>query len=188
MWPDGYAGRQFRRADDAGMDPAEAGAGRVEQGRDACVVGVRITRDNARTGKTIGGIRRQNHRSGLATLQLRFVFTIGEKTDVSRPRTRQGGHPGNACLRVPMHIAAQAGGDFGERPRLRARCRHYLPSDKALMTRSVISRRGLTHTTSCRIRSNLSLSAICLMARLARSITAAFSSFWRRLRSSRNSR
>ena len=49
--------------------------------------------------------------------------------------------------------------------------------DNALITRSVISKRGLTQTTSCKTKSNLSVSAIFLIAIFAFSMIAAFSSF-----------
>ena len=58
----------------------------------------------------------------------------------------------------------------------------------ALITLSVMSTRGPAKTASCRIRSYFSVSKICLMTRLARSTTAASSSFLRWFRSSWNSR
>jgi hypothetical protein len=59
---------------------------------------------------------------------------------------------------------------------------------EALMTLSVMSTRGPANTRSCRIRSYFSVSKICLMTLLARSTTAASSSFLRWFRSSWNSR
>ena len=177
MRPDGCAGRYCRLERSARMHTAETRLIRVQQARHPCVIGVGIRRYDACAGKVGSCIGPQNHCRGMTGSQLPPELRIAEEGNVALTSRSECCHPGDTRLLISKHIAAQLGGDLGKRERELVPESHYLASDNALMTRSVISRRGLTQTTSCRIRSYFSDSAICLIALLAFSITAAFSSF-----------
>jgi hypothetical protein len=144
-----------RRLDDCRrMNTAETDPNRIQQGGDTGIVGIRVGGDDTWAGKAVGRIGSQNDCGRPGRFKLRPVLTIGQERNVTLTRRSQRCHASNTRLAVPKHIAAQVGGDVGKGEYSLALYGHYLASDNALITRSVMSRRGLTQTTSCRIRSN----------------------------------
>ena len=148
---------------------------------------VGVVRDDGRTASdslfTHG--RRCNDAARLGGQQLRFVLRVRQKRNAAGVGCIEGCNPVDQPIGWPQQFAAQGGhqltqADLG----LGCGSAHLAEAPSALMTRSVMSTRGLANTASCRIRSYFSWSKICLTTLLARSRTPASSSFLRWLRSS----
>ncbi len=141
---------------------------------------VRVGRDDGRTAgpSHLGRSWRHDDAGGLCRGELRLIARVGQEGDGLAVRRFQRADPAHPQLAVTKKIAAQSGGDFMERD-----ADHFCEFSVSI-TRLVMSTRGLKKMASWKIRSNFSLSKICLTTRLERSWMFCSSSFLRRFRSS----
>ena len=129
---------------------------------------IRIVRDEAGALGERERVGVEDHRAGAGTTQFCLVSATIVEADVFAAGARKARHAVNPDERIAPNLDTEAGrralpADNPDRPS-RAASRRYLPagrvSSSALMTRSVMSIRGLAHTASWKMMSYRSASAI----------------------------